>query len=320
MKSPEPTSLHTVLGASGAVGQAVIRELQARDLPVRAVSRSTVPEGIETMAADLRQEADVAKVVAGASHVYLCVGLSYSATVWEKEWPLVMRQVIAACAREGAVLVFLDNVYMYGPAPLRVPFTETHRQEPSSRKGKVRKAIADQLLDAVAKGEVQGVIGRAPDFLGAGAVNSIFYILFLERMLQGKAPQSTAVPNVVHTYADVADLGRALVALALDPVTHGQVWHLPVGEPITVEGMQAHFNAVLGTNYQVSFLPAILRRILAWFVPILREVNEMQYQFETPYIMSDAKFRAHFSDFQTPPYAETVAQMVAHFRQEPVLS
>jgi nucleoside-diphosphate-sugar epimerase len=225
-----------------------------------------------------------------------------------------MRQVIAACAREGAVLIFLDNVYMYGPAPLQVPFTEEHSQQPPSRKGKVRKAVANQLLDAIDRGEVQGLIGRAPDFFGAGAVNSIFYILFLERMLQGKAPQSTAVPGVVHTYADVADLGRALVALALDPATYGQVWHLPVGEPITVEGMLAHFNAVLGTDYRVSFMPAFLRRILSWFVPILREVSEMQYQFESPYVMSDAKFRAHFPDFQTTPYAQTVRDMVAYFR------
>jgi nucleoside-diphosphate-sugar epimerase len=47
---------HVVLGAAGGTGSAVVGELAARGLPVRAVTRSgtgDAPEGVEQLAADV---------------------------------------------------------------------------------------------------------------------------------------------------------------------------------------------------------------------------------------------------------------------------
>ena len=41
--------LHTVLGASGAIGRAVIQELQNRNLTIRGVERSPKMKGIEIL-------------------------------------------------------------------------------------------------------------------------------------------------------------------------------------------------------------------------------------------------------------------------------
>jgi hypothetical protein len=59
------------------------------------------------------------------------------------------------------------------------------------------------------------------------AIDSQFYIVFLERMMQGKAPQWLGKPKIKHTYAYTIDNGKALVPLALDESTFGQTWHLP---------------------------------------------------------------------------------------------
>jgi NAD(P)-dependent dehydrogenase (short-subunit alcohol dehydrogenase family) len=49
-------ALHVVLGGTGGVGAALVGELAARDLAVRAVSRSgrAVVEGVDAIAADVR--------------------------------------------------------------------------------------------------------------------------------------------------------------------------------------------------------------------------------------------------------------------------
>ncbi len=306
--------IHTVLGAAGAVGQAVITELQAKELLVRGVGRSLKRSDIDVVKADLLQIDEAKAAIAGSSYVYLCVGLPYESKIWRRDWPILMQHVIEACRATNACLVFLDNVYLYGPSPLAVPFDETHAQHPTTEKGKARKQTRDMLWKAMENKAIKGVIGRAADFYGPHATYSPFYISFLERMLQGKKPQSVATPNKLHTYANVSDLGRALVALALDPSTHGQAWHLPVGEPITVSEMLSIFNQEMGTNFKVSFLPPFMRKLLAFFMPPLKEVGEMLYQFESDYVMSFEKFKTHFPDFKVSTYQEGVKEMVASFK------
>jgi nucleoside-diphosphate-sugar epimerase len=306
--------IHTVLGAAGAVGQAVIAELQAKGLSVRGVGRSLKRSDIAVVKADLLQIDQAKAAIEGSSHVYLCVGLPYESKVWRRDWPILMQHVIEACKMTEARLVFLDNVYLYGPSPLSVPFDETHSQQPATEKGKVRKQTRDILWSAIESNAIKAVMGRAADFYGPKATYSPFYISFLERMLQGKNPQSVATPGKLHTYANVSDLGRALVALALDPSTYGQAWHLPVGEPITVTDMLSIFNEEMGTNFKVSFLPPFVRKLLAFFMPPLKEVGEMMYQFESDYVMSFDKFKTHFPDFKVSTYQEGVKDMVASFR------
>lgn len=305
---------HIVLGASGAVGKAVIEALQDRKLDVVAVARSKKRNDIPCRSADLLVPQQAHAAIQGGTHVYLCVGLPYNKEVWKRDFPIIMRNVIDACKEAKARLIYLDNIYMYGPAPLTVPFDETHPQYPITHKGKARKETTDLLLETIERGEIEALVGRAADFYGPGAINSPFYISFLDRMLQGKAPQSIAIPGVKHTYAYVPDLGRALVALALDTSAYGQVWHLPVGEAVTVKEMLVHFNRVLGKEYAVSFLAPWMRKLLSLFIPVLKETGEMMYQFESEYQMSFAKFKHHFPDFKYTSYEQGVKDTVAYFQ------
>lgn len=310
------SSLHTVLGASGATGRAVIRALQDRNLKIRAVGRSVAREDTENVRADLLKPKEALKAIEGASHVYLCVGLPYRAEVWQRDWPRLMQNVIEACAAAEARLIYFDNVYLYGPPPLAVPFDEGHPQHPVTKKGEARKRTAGLFWEAVEKGKVNGLIGRSADFYGPHAVYSPFYISFLERMLQGKAPQTIARPDVKHTYAYTLDNGRALVALARDESTYGEAWHLPVGRPITMREVVEIFNKHLGTDYEVSFLPPFLRKLLSLFMTDLREVGKMNYQFETEYIMSYDKFKNHFPEFAVTPYEEGIKEMITSFKSQ----
>ena len=125
--------VHVVAGATGAIGSAVVSELKARNLNVIAVERSKQAEGVENRKADLLDLSQTRAAFKGATHIYLCVAIPYDSKLWESQWPVVIKNVIQVTLEEKAKLVFLDNVYMYGPS-LKVPFNESHLQEPITKK------------------------------------------------------------------------------------------------------------------------------------------------------------------------------------------
>jgi len=307
--------LHLVLGGSGAIGQAVINELQKRALSVKTVERSKNVENVETIKADLLNPDETKKVISGATYVYLCVGLQYNSKIWTKQWPILVKNVINACTLAKAKLVFLDNVYMYGKSPLSIPFNEEENQNPQSKKGKARKIIADMILDAHKSNKIKAVIGRSADFYGPNAKNSSLYINFLEKILKNKNPGWLGKPNREHTYSFTTDNGKALVKLALDDSTYGEVWHLPVGKKITIDQILAIINIELNSSYKISFMPRFLLNILSSFVPILKEVKEMLYQFDNTYDMSWDKFRKKFPDFKVTSYENGIKTMIKSFKK-----
>lgn len=296
---------HIVLGKGGVIADATLVALRDRGLDATAIGRKD---------ADARDARALGQHLKGASHVYLCVGLPYDGALWERDWPKIMSAVLDACETAGARLVFFDNVYMYGPPPLANPITEDHPQHPSTRKGRARKVTADLALEAHRLGRVPVVIGRSADFYGPGAVNSPFYIRFLENVLAGKPAQTLMPQGPRHSRAYAPDCGRALVRLALDEGAYGTAWHLPAGPAVTVAEMADHIRAALGEDFKLSTMPSLMAKLLGLFNRQIREVSEMGYQFGQDYVLDWSRFQARYPDFVPTGYAEGTAQMVAHFR------
>ncbi len=314
MKNTPP--LHLVLGGAGATGKAVIKELQRRNLPVKAVGRTHIVPEVDVITADLLIRDDTMRALKAATHIYVCVGLPYDSKIWEAQWPILIDNILAACTQAGAKLIFFDNMYMYGPPPLPVPFDETTPQTPVTRKGKIRKQIADTVLTAHNNSLIQAVIARSADFYGPQAQNSVLYTAVVQRIMAGKGPLWIGKPRQLHTYAFAPDNGRAIVALALDDTTYGDVWHLPVGEPIAIEEILEIIKRELKTTYTISYLPRAVLNVLSLFVPILREVREMSYQTETTYSMSWEKFHQKFPDFVPTTNDDGIRDMIHSYSSE----
>jgi uncharacterized protein YbjT (DUF2867 family) len=82
------SGLQVVLGASGGIGGAVVRELLARGLEVRAVSRrgdAATPDEASRRAADVATAAGASAACEAASVVYHCVQPPYHR--WGEEPP-----------------------------------------------------------------------------------------------------------------------------------------------------------------------------------------------------------------------------------------
>ena len=135
---------HVVLGAAGGTGSAVVRELAARGLRVRAVTRggtSDTPEGVEQVAADVGTAEGARRACEGAAVVYHCAQPGY--TKWPELFPPMTRAVIDGAAAAGAKLVFADNLYAYGTPD--GPMTEETPQRARGKKGRTRIEMADAV-------------------------------------------------------------------------------------------------------------------------------------------------------------------------------
>ena len=305
---------HLVLWWSWVIWQAIIKELQQKWLSVKALERTKTVEWVETINVDLLEREKTIEALVGTSHVYLSVGLQYSTKIWKENRPIIVQNVIDACTQHWSILIFTDNVYMYGPG-LSNPFDEEHEQSPSSNKGAVRKHIANMILDAHRDGKIKAVIGRAADFYGPHATKSAFYVSFIENIVKGKDPQWIGKRDQVHTFSYTEDVGKGLVRLALDESSYGQAWHLPAGEPITMQGILDKINTLQGTTYKLSYPPRFVIRIMALFMPMLGELMEMMYQFDKPYVMSWKKFQDAYPDFKATSYEQWLKAMVESFQK-----
>lgn len=288
------TGLHTILGAGGAVGRELSLQLARQGRRIRQVGRHpiVVQPGDELKTADLTNAQATFAAVAGSEVVYLVAGLTYSTSIWQERWPLVMRNVIDACSRHKARLVFLDNVYAYG----RVDgvMLETTPFNPCSKKGEVRAAIATTLLESMQRGEVQALLVRSADFYGPGADLSLLASILFARLRAGKAPQWVGNPDAVHTFTFTPDIGRALIALGASPAAFGQTWHVPTAremgnEAVTGRALTRLACTIANQPVRLQVAPRWLLIAMGWFTPALRENNEMMYQLEHPYRFDSSK-------------------------------
>jgi nucleoside-diphosphate-sugar epimerase len=296
------TPLHVIFG-TGAIGLATFEALRRRGETVRLVNRSghaPVPDDTEVIrgdAADPRFSVDVTR---GARVIYQTLNPPYSR--WLEEWPPLQAGVLTAAQTHGARLVSMENVYMYG-RPAGRPLTETRTNAAHTKKGKLRAQMATELLTAHHDGRVEVAIGRASDYFGpnGGAQSNLGDRVF-PAALAGKTATVLGDPDQPHTYTYIPDIGEGLAVLGEHPDAPGQVWHLP-NDPDTrttrqlVELVYRHAGQ---PRARLLRLPPLLLRTLGLFNLTVRELVEMQYQFEEPFIVDSSKIADKLGVGATP--------------------
>jgi nucleoside-diphosphate-sugar epimerase len=307
--------IHVVLGASGGVGGAVVRELVACGRRVRAVSRGgrmEAPAGVEVMAGDVSQPESARAVCQNGAVVFLCSNPGYDK--WAEQFPPMLEGAIAGASAAGAKLVFPDNLYVY--APPSAPMTEDLPWAPVTRKGLVRKQLDETLLAAQANGTVRAVIGRASDYYGPGGTNSATGARFFGQLLAGKPVQWLGKLDVPHSLSYLADFASGLVTLGERDEALGQAWHIPAAAPLTGRQFIALAATQAGVPPSMAPVPPLMLRMAGLFSPLIRETVEMHYEFLAPFIMDGSKYTRAFG-FTPTPHAEALRQTIAWYRAHP---
>ena len=295
----------------GPVGRATVALLQARGTPVRVAQRSRpsdMPEGVAFTHCDVLDAASIRAAVKGAGQVAVAIGFDYTGKVWGRTWPIAMRNLLDACAEEGARMVFLDNLYMYGPQ--RAPLVETMPLSTHGRKPAARSKITRMWQD---DDHVKTAALRAPDFYGPGVLLSHIGETGLAAIARGKPAMFVFSPDQPHDFAYVPDIGRAMVTLLdADDDAFGQAWHMPCAPTLTSRQILELGAAKAGVKLRLRTIPAFLRVMMAPFVSFLSELEEMRFQWDRPYRVDAGKWKTRFWSDVTPFY-EGVAATVGSF-------
>jgi nucleoside-diphosphate-sugar epimerase len=229
--------------------------------------------------------------------------------VWRKNWPPLMEHIIAACSTYGTKLVFFDNVYMYDRNALS-HMTEETPVRPSSKKGEVRARIARMLLDEVQTGKLTALIARSADFYGPNNQKSVLFETVYKNLRKGKKANWFGDANKKHACTYTPDAAKATALLGNTPDAYNQVWHLPTASnPPTGKEWVELFAHQMNLAPRHTVVPLFMLRVLGVFVPIMRELHEMAYQYDRDYVFDSSKFEKRFS-FQPTPYGQGVKQCI----------
>jgi nucleoside-diphosphate-sugar epimerase len=302
--------MQTILGSTGVIGKELAKSLIQYTEKIRLVSRNPqkVNKTDELFTADLKIKEQVLKAVEGSEIVYLTVGIPYKINVWQKQWPLIMQNVIDACKTHKTKLVFFDNVYAYGL--VNGWMKEDALYNPISKKGLVRKQIAEMLMNEVDKGNLNAIIARAADFYGPNTPLSFVTATVFENFKKDKKAQWFLDVNKKHSMTYTPDAGKATAILGNTNSAYNQIWHLPTDKNALTGKEFIELSAkAFGVNPDYMVLKKWMIKMAGLFIPIIKESFEMLYQNEYDYLFDSTKFEKAFN-FNPRNYQDGIIETV----------
>ncbi|MCQ9633498.1 NAD-dependent epimerase/dehydratase family protein [Chryseobacterium sp. WG23] len=303
--------MQTILGANGQIGQELAKELKRNyTSDIRIVSRKAVKvnDTDTVFSADLTDRNKAIEAVKGSEIAYFTLGLPMDTDLWEKQFSMILRNVIDACIINGTKLVFFDNTYMY-PQNNKV-LTEQTAFAPVGRKGMVRKEMTDMLLKEMAAGTIEAVICRAPEFYGPGKTQSITNSLIFNAIKEDKKLKVPLRDDQLRSLIWTPDASSATALIGNTPDAFGQTWHLPVDDhKLTYKQFMTLVSQVYGEEFRYSVIPKIAFRIGALFNKNAKELLELLPRYGYDNLFDDSKFRKRFPDFQVTTYRQGIEQI-----------
>ncbi|HMB24660.1 MAG TPA: NAD-dependent epimerase/dehydratase family protein [Anaerolineales bacterium] len=305
---------HVVLG-SGAIGRAVMEEILRRGESVRVVNHSgkmsEIPAGVEMVAADLYDPAQVREVTREAQVVYQASQPNYNQ--WTQKFPVLQKSIIDGLTGSNAKLVLVENLYMYGETSGK-PLTEESPCHAHTRKGRVRGEISEAAFQAHKEGRVRITAARGGNYFGPWGTNSTMGGRAFYPLLRGKPAQLIGRTDLPHSHTYTKDFGRALIILGERAEADGQAWHVPNDQPMMSQGdLVRMFAEAADVEPRVSGMGKLMISIGGLFIPEARETLEMMYEFEQPFVIDSGKFEKTFG-MQATPIHEAIRETVNWYK------
>ena len=306
----------TVIFGYGATGRAILERLIAEGREAAVAQRhrpNGLPKGASFVACDALDAESVVAAARGAAHIVLAIGFPYDSALWRSVWPKTIRNVVAASEATGARVVFIDNLYMYGPQT--APLVETMPLTGFGAKPAARAEATRIWMEAAAAGRTRFAALRAPDFYGPRTGLSYLGDTSIGAMAKGKAAMFIGSPDMPHDYAYVPDIARAALSLIGAPDSaYGQAWHVPCAPTRTTRELLQMAADALGVRLRLNIMPVWALRPIGLFAPFFRELPEMRFTWDRPYRVDASKFARTFWSDPTP-FEEGIPATALSFRE-----
>ena len=307
------TDVYVVTGA-GPVGWTVAEQLAEQGHSVRVLTRSgSGPDHplVERRTLDVSDPARLGEAFDGAKAVFHCIhGSAYAASAWAEELPKAERAVLAAAGEAGAVVVFPESLYSYSE-PDKTMAEHSPRDARDSKRG-IRTALLN-MRSASATDTVSVVAG---DFFGPRVRAAHAGERMVPNLLAGKGVQVIGSAEQPHSFTYVPDLAAAMIKAAQTPSLWNRVWHAPTGPALTQRSIATSFAVAAGVETpKVSAVPGWILRAAGVFSAGMRELAEILYQFERPFVM-DSRVSQEALALKPTPHHEAARDTVAWWREQ----
>lgn len=292
-----------IVGATGPTGIHLARELTARGVAVRVVSRSR--DRLEQAFAGLEVEVAVADAldadalthaVEGCDLIVDAIGLPADRMA---DHPRTARAVAAAAGKEGARLLQVSGYWAYLPVR-KLPVNEDHPRRGGNRMIRMRREAEDILLQAGA------AVVQLPDFFGPEVHTSTFQRP-LEEAVAGNPMSWIGSPEVPREYAFVPDAMHLVADLAEQEEAYGRQLVVPGSGPITGRQLAELAGEALGREVRLRAAPLWLLRLLSLVSRDLRAFLPMLPHYVRPISFDAGRLRGLLGEVGTTPYREAVA-------------
>jgi nucleoside-diphosphate-sugar epimerase len=312
--SSERNDTHTVLGATGAYGYSLtkllIRKKYNVKLAVRDVEKARVMFGdsVDIDNVNIFDRDSVINSIKGSGYIYVAFNFPYNK--WNNYF-LAISNLIEGAKLNHSNVIFPGNVYGYGKFQ-KIPVTESHPLLAETKKGKIRNQIEILLRESFERGDIGLLIPKFSNFYGPNVTNDLFGAMF-QNALKNKPVRWILNADVPHTFTFIEDAARATMYLVDHNKFDGEVYHISSGE-ISARNFISKIFRELGYNCRIRLLTKRQIIFMSLFSSQVREVQELEYEFEEPYIISDRKFREKFPQFSYTPYDEGIKVTLNWFR------
>lgn len=306
-----------VLGASGGIGYAIVRELVERGMSVAAFARGQEKleklyghnSNIEIFSGDALVEEDMFKAAKGVDIIFHAVGFPYP--IWRETHPKCVEIMIKVAKIVNAKIVMADNIYAYSvPKEVGSKVNENALKDPHTEKGKLRLAMENRLN---ASG-VPTLITHLPDLYGPNAENTLLHET-LRHVVQNKKANFIGKKNVPREFLYTFDGAKAIVELAYQEQTYNQNWNIPAIHPITGNDLIHILREEFGYTKPVRTITKSVIRFMGIFQPFMKEMVEMMYLNETPVILDGKKYQTQVGEIPKTPYKDGIRETLNWMRE-----
>lgn len=294
-----PNDLHVILG-TGPVGCWIARTLREQNFAVRALNRSgkrpaLMPADVEILAADVSSAQQAIDAAKGARVVYQALNPPYHQ--WHEFFPGLQDGALAAARAAGARYVSIENLYTYDSSK---PMNEDSPTAPRSKKGELRARMAEQVMAAHRRAEIQATALKSSDYYGPGVLGSALGEMVFGNLVIGKKAQVGGSADMPHSFAYIEDVGRAAVMLGTREEALGKVWIAPHAPARTQREMIEIACRQLAIRPQFTVISPFMMRIAGLFIPGARASVEMMYEFTEPFVVDSNRIQRTFDLEPTP--------------------
>jgi nucleoside-diphosphate-sugar epimerase len=296
--------MKTILG-TGQLGIAVMETLlnDNSNEDITLVNRTgkldfEIPEHVKVVAADVTSKDDMERMARKSDVIYSCTDVPYQS--WVKFYPATASALAYALSKTNARLVFADNMYSYGNV-LGHTMHEDLPHKAQTRKGLIRTSVINTLLKSGHEFSERVAFVKAADFIGPRIYKGIFGTDFLDKIYSKKTVLLAGKIEVPHTFTYINDFAQAIVNVGNAADTFGQIWHAPNATAISLDKWIHLFQNYTNEKVEVKLLPKFAIRIAGMFNSLIRELYELAYQFEHPYLVSHSKYINRFEDHSKSP-------------------